>query len=44
MSIYNPELTLRAARAKYFAINNFGGGGYDDKWVKVEYGNERQSE
>ena len=38
MSIYNPELTLRAARAEYFAINNFGWGGYDDKWVKVEYG------
>jgi hypothetical protein len=38
MSTYNPELTLRDAREQYFAINNFGWGGYDDKWVKVEYG------
>lgn len=38
MSAYNPELTLRDARAQYFAVNNFGWGGYDDKWVKVEYG------
>jgi hypothetical protein len=38
MSTYNSELTLRDARAQYFAINNFGWGGYDDKWVKVEYG------
>ena len=38
MSAYNPEQTLRDARAQYFAVNNFGWGGYDDKWVKVEYG------
>ena len=38
MSAYSPELTLRDARAQYFAINDFGWGGYDDKWVKVEYG------
>src|SRR4028119_168075 len=38
MSAYNPDLTLRDARAQYFAVNNFGWGGYDDKWVKVEYG------
>ncbi|MBA3322125.1 MAG: hypothetical protein H0T45_11860 [Pyrinomonadaceae bacterium] len=38
MSAYNPELTLRDARTQYFAVNNFGWGGYDDKWVKVEYG------
>jgi hypothetical protein len=38
MSTYRPELTLRDARAEYFAVNNFGWGGYDDKWVKVEYG------
>ncbi|HUQ30608.1 MAG TPA: hypothetical protein VM095_00745 [Pyrinomonadaceae bacterium] len=38
MNLYGPELTLRDARAQYFLINNFGWGGYDDKWVKVEYG------
>lgn len=38
MSAYSPELTLRDARTQYFAVNNFGWGGYDDKWVKVEYG------
>jgi hypothetical protein len=38
MSTYNPDLTLRDARARYFTLNNFGWGGYDDKWVKVEYG------
>jgi hypothetical protein len=38
MTSYSPELTLRDARAQYFAVNNFGWGGYDDKWVKVEYG------
>ncbi len=39
MALYSSELTLRDARAKYFALNNFGDdGGYDDNWVKVEYG------
>ena len=38
MNAYSPELTLRDARTQYFAVNNFGWGGYDDKWVKVEYG------
>jgi hypothetical protein len=38
MNAYNPNLTVREARAQYFAVNNFGWGGYDDKWVKVEYG------
>jgi hypothetical protein len=38
MSTYSPKLTLRAARAEYFAVNNFSWGGYDDKWVKIEYG------
>jgi hypothetical protein len=39
MAIYSSEWTLGAARAKYFALNNFGtDGGYDDRWVKVEYG------
>ena len=38
MDIYNAELTVHDARAQYFAVNKFGWGGYDDKWVKVEYG------
>ena len=38
MSAYSPELTLRDARTQYFVVNNFAWGGYDDKWVKVEYG------
>ena len=38
MTAYSPELTLRDARRQYFAVNNFGWGGYDDTWVKVEYG------
>ena len=38
MNAYSPELTLRDARTQYFAVNNFSWGGYDDKWVKVEYG------
>lgn len=41
MDVYHPELTVRDARARYFAVNNFGWGGYDDKWVKVEYGRLR---
>jgi hypothetical protein len=36
---YDPELTLREARARYFALNNFGDdGGYDDRWVKIKFG------
>ena len=38
MTIYSSESTLGDARAKYFALNNFGDGGYDDNWVRVEYG------
>ena len=38
MAIYSSETTLGDARTKYFALNNFGDGGYDDNWVKVEYG------
>jgi hypothetical protein len=38
-SRYDPELTLREARAQYFAFNNFGDdGGYGDKWVKIKFG------
>lgn len=36
---YDPEMTLREARAQYFAVNNFGDdGGYGDKWVKIKFG------
>lgn len=39
MAIYQPEMTLREARALYFALNNFGDdGGYDDEWVKIWLG------
>ncbi len=39
MAIYSSDLTLGAARAKYFALNRFGDdGGYNDNWVRVEYG------
>ena len=35
--IYDPQMTLRNARALYFRLNNFGDdGGYDDQWVKVK--------
>jgi hypothetical protein len=35
---YSPEMTLREARALYFEINNFPGGGYDERWVKMKAG------
>jgi hypothetical protein len=35
---YDPELTLREARALYFEINNFKAGGYEDRWVKMKAG------
>jgi hypothetical protein len=35
---YGPELTLRQARERYFESNNFPGGGYEDRWVKVRVG------
>jgi hypothetical protein len=38
MTLYDPELTLREARSLYFEINNFKGGGYDDRWVKMKAG------
>jgi hypothetical protein len=39
MTLYQPEMTLREARVRYFARNNFGeDGGYGDKWVKIEIG------
>jgi hypothetical protein len=38
MSLYNPESTLRAERERYFEINHFEGGGYDEGWVKMRAG------
>jgi hypothetical protein len=35
---YSPELTLRDARERYFELNGFPGGGYEDRWVKVKVG------
>jgi hypothetical protein len=36
--LYEPKLTLREARDRYFEINNFNDGGYDDRWVKMKAG------
>ncbi|HZG54349.1 MAG TPA: hypothetical protein VEZ40_19770 [Pyrinomonadaceae bacterium] len=38
MSLYNAESTLRAARERYFEINHFEGGGYEEGWVKMKAG------
>jgi hypothetical protein len=35
---YDSTLTLRDARALYFAANGLGDGGYDDRWVKFMVG------
>jgi hypothetical protein len=37
---YDPGLSLREARTRYFIDNDFGGaeGNYDDRWVKVFLG------
>ena len=36
---YDPESTLRQARARYFQENDFGDdGGYNDRWVKLKLG------
>ena len=35
--IYNPEMTLRDARERYFELNRFGeDGGYEERWIKVK--------
>ena len=35
--IYNPEMTLRDARERYFRLNGFGAdGGYEERWIKVK--------
>ena len=33
MPSYAPSLLVRDARARYFAENGFGDGGYEDRWV-----------
>jgi len=39
MPRYDPQLTLRDARALYFESNGFGDdGGYSKRWVKLEVG------
>ena len=39
MAYYDSELTLLAARERYFEANNFGpDGGYKDRWVRVRVG------
>ena len=38
MTLYNPESTIRAARERYFEINHFEGGGYEEGWVKMKAG------
>jgi hypothetical protein len=35
---YPDEVTVRAARARYFADNGFGDGGYERRWVKLQFG------
>jgi len=38
MTLYSPELSLRDARERYFAINNFPNGGYEESWVRMKVG------
>jgi hypothetical protein len=38
MAHYEDRLTLRDARGRYFALNAFGEGGYDARWVKLKAG------
>lgn len=36
---YDPQLTLREARTRYFIDNDFGAqGNYDERWVKISLG------
>ncbi|MCX4246207.1 Coq4 family protein [Paraliomyxa miuraensis] len=38
-TIYDPRLSLREARTRYFVDNDFGAeGNYDERWVKVALG------
>jgi hypothetical protein len=38
MTLYHADSDLRAARERYFEINNFAGGGYEEGWVKMRAG------
>src|SRR4030095_8586001 len=38
MPEYDPQLSLREARSRYFAESGLGEGGYEDKWVRFRYG------
>ena len=38
MATYPDALTVGEARARYFAANGFGDGGYDARWVKLQAG------
>ena len=38
MTLYSADSNLRAARERYFEINNFAGGGYEEGWVKMKAG------
>lgn len=39
MPVYDRSLTVREARAEYFAVSGFApDGGYGDKWVKLKIG------
>jgi hypothetical protein len=37
-ALYDPDLSVREARERYFAANGFGDGGYTKKWVPVKVG------
>jgi hypothetical protein len=35
--IYDPQMSLNEARARYFRLNGFGtDGGYEERWIKVK--------
>ena len=38
MAEYDPHLTLRDARQRYFERGGFGNGGYWDRWVRLKAG------
>lgn len=38
MTLYNSDSDLRTARERYFELNNFKDGGYEEGWVKMKAG------
>lgn len=38
MTEYPSDLSVQEARARYFAVNGLGDGGYQDRWVKLKLG------